>query len=200
LVASLLGTRLGRLYNQKCTVGTGVNEPTGIVTASIASGNVNIFPSGETSSLSYNDLVNLEGSVDPSYRENPWSKWMFSDAVLKVLKKLVDSTGRPLWQPGVQSSFQVGAPVIAGSKPRILDHEYVINGDMAVPSANAYPVLFGDMSCFKVRELIVGTTVLVLRERYADYLQVGYIAFQRFDSNLVDAGTHPIVVGQNSAV
>jgi len=30
-------------------------------------------------------------------------------------------------------------------------------------------------------------------------LQVGFTAFFRCDSNLIDAGTHPIVVGQQSA-
>jgi predicted phage gp36 major capsid-like protein len=35
-------------------------------------------------------------------------------------------------------------------------------------------------------------SVLRLVERYADYGQVGFIAFSRVDSNLVDAGTHPI--------
>ena len=44
-----------------------------------------------------------------------------------------------------------------------------------------------------------GTTVLRLVERYADYLQVGYIGFLRADGNLVDAGTHPIAAFQNSA-
>ena len=199
LVAKLLGIRLGRLFNWKCTVGTGTNEPTGIVNASVTAGNIVTFPGGETASIAYNDLVNVEHAVDPAYRENPSSKWMFSDTILKLLKKLVDSSNRPLWQPGLTASFQQGAAVMTGSKPKILEHEYVINQDMAVPAASAYSVLFGDMSCFKVRDVAGGTTVMVLRERYADYLQVGYTAFQRFDSNLIDAGTHPIAVGQQSA-
>jgi hypothetical protein len=33
---------------------------------------------------------------------------------------------------------------------------------------------------------------LRLNERYADFGQVGFIAFMRIDGNLVDAGTHPI--------
>jgi hypothetical protein len=35
-------------------------------------------------------------------------------------------------------------------------------------------------------------SVLRLNERYADFGQVGFIAFMRIDGNLVDAGTHPI--------
>lgn len=198
LVAKLLGIRLGRGYNYYCTVGTGSNQPTGIVNATVTAGNVLTLATGNTATVAYANLVALQHSVDPAYRENPSSKWMFSDTVLKLLKLLVDGNGRPLWQPGLTASFQGGASVVGG-KPKILENEYVVNQDMAIPAANAYTVLFGDMSTFKVREVAGGTTVLVLRERYADYLQNGYTAFQRLDSNLVDAGTHPIAVMQQSA-
>lgn len=199
LVARLLGIRLGRLYNYKCTVGTGTGEPTGIVTAAATAGNVFQLGAGNTASVSYSNLVTLEHSVDPAYRENDSSKWMFSDTMLKLLKLLVDNQNRPLWQPGLTASFQIGAAVVRGGKPKILEHEYVINQDMPIPATSAYSMLFGDMSTFKAREVAGGTTLLVLRERYADYLQVGYTAFQRFDSNLIDAGTHPIAVLQQSA-
>lgn len=199
LVARLIGIRLGRLYNWKCTVGTGTNEPTGLVTAATTAGNILTLGAGNTASIAYTNLVDLEHLVDPAYRENETSRWMFSDTMLKLIKKLVDGQNRPLWQPGLTASFQVGASVINGSKPKILEHEYVVNNDMAVPAANAYSALFGDLSTFKVREVAGDTTVLVLRERYADYLQVGFLAFQRFDSNLIDAGTHPIALLQQSA-
>lgn len=199
LVARLLGIRLGRLYNWKCTVGTGTSEPTGIVTAAVAAGNVLTLTTGNTASIAYSNLIDLEHSVDPAYRENSSSRWMTSDTMLKLIKKLVDGQNRPLWQPGLTASFQVGASVINGSKPKILEHEYVINNDVAVPAASAYSMLFGDLETFKVREVAGDTMVLVLRERYADYLQVGFTAFQRFDSNLVDAGMHPIAVLQQSA-
>ena len=200
LTAKLLGTRLGRLYNWKCTVGTGTNEPTGLVTAAVAAGSTNVFATGGTAGPAYNDLVNTEHVVDPAYRFNPQTAWMFHDNTLKAIKKLMDGNGRPLWQPGFTASFRDGAAVdLIAAKPTILDHPYVINQDMPTPAANADSVLFGDMNAFKVREVAGGTTVMRLVERYADYLQVGFIAFQRFDSNLIDAGTHPVAVGVNSA-
>ena len=200
LTARLLGTRLGRLYNWKCTVGTGSAEPNGIVTAAVAAGSTYTFATGSTAGPVYNDLVGVEHTVDPAYRFNPSTAWMFHDSTLKALKKLVDGQGHPLWQPGLTASFREGAAVdLVASKPTILDHPYVINQDMPAPQANANSVLFGDMSTFKVREVAGGTTLMRLVERYADYLQVGFIAFQRFDSQLVDAGMHPLAVGVNSA-
>jgi HK97 family phage major capsid protein len=201
LIARLLGIRLGRLYNNMCTVGTGSDEPTGIVTAAAAAGNIYQFPTGETTSgPTYDDLVNMEHSVDPEYRYARTSAWMFPDAILKNIKKLVDGNNRPLWQPGLTASFENGAAVdITATRPTVLGHPYLINQDMATPAANAYTMLFGDLSTFKVRQVAEGTSVMRLAERYADYLQVGFIAWDRADSNLIDAGTHPIVLGQQSA-
>lgn len=198
LIAEIQGTRLGRLYNYECTVGTGTNEPTGIVTATNTAGNLLTLGTGNTTAIAYSNLVDVEHLVDPAYRYNPASVWMFNDAVLKTLKKLVDGQSRPLWQPGISASFREGAGVTL-SKPLILDHPYIINQDMATPAASAKTILFGDLSKFKVREVAGGTTVMRLVERYADYLQVGFIAWQRFDSNLVDAGTHPIALMIQSA-
>jgi hypothetical protein len=119
------------------TVGSGSNEPMGIVTAAVAAGNVTTFATGNTATIGYTDLVNVEHSVDPSYRYNASSYWMFSDAVLKVLKKLLDGQNRPLWQPGLSASFREGAGYQAGQdgqspaggmRPTVLDHPYALGG------------------------------------------------------------------------
>jgi HK97 family phage major capsid protein len=203
LLADLLGERFGRLYNWKCTLGTGSAEPTGIMTAAIAAGNILQFATGQTTSITYANLVDLEHSVDPAYRYNASSYWMFSDAMLKTIKKLVDGNNRPLWQPGLSASFELGAApqLMGGYRPTILDHPYILNQDMAAPAANAYSILFGDMSRFKVRKVGEGFSLMRLVERFADYLQVGFVGWGRFDSNLISPAftRQPIVVGQQSA-
>jgi HK97 family phage major capsid protein len=50
------------------------------VTAAVAAGNINTFPTGETDAIAYNDLINTEGTVDPAYRYNLATRWMMSDA------------------------------------------------------------------------------------------------------------------------
>lgn len=192
-IAKALGKRLGRRLNNGFTVGTGTGQPTGIQTATIAAGNTIQGATGETTSISYTDLVDLLHAVDPAYREQPTSKWMFHDSTLKVLRLLKDGNNRPLWQPGLTAGLGAGFPAT------ILDRPYVINNDLPVMAANAYSVLYGDLSKYKVRRVASGTTVLRLVERYADYLQIGYIGFLRVDGQLLDAGTHPIAAFQNSA-
>lgn len=190
-IARKMGERIGRLFNHTMTVGTGSSQPTGIQTAAVAAGNTTQGATGETTSLIYADLVNTEHLVDPAYR--PASKWMFHDSTLKVLKKLVDGENRPLWQPALTASFGQGA------MPMILDHPYVINNDMPVMAASAYPILFGDLTKYKVRRVAGGTSIMRLVERYADYLQIGFLGFLRADGQLLDAGTHPIAAFQNAA-
>jgi HK97 family phage major capsid protein len=123
---------------------------------------------------------------------------MWHDSTLKALKLLVDAQNRPLWQPGLTASFREGAGVTL-DKPVVLNHPYVINQDMPPMAANATSILFGDMSKYLVREVAGGITMRRLLERYADNLQEGFFGYMRLDGQLVDAGTHPIAVGKNSA-
>jgi HK97 family phage major capsid protein len=113
---------------------------------------------------------------------------MFADSTLKAIKLLVDGNGRPLWQPGVSAGIGNKAP------DTILGYEYVINQDMPVLPASGTAnnfMLFGDFSKYVIRS-VKQLSVLRLDERYADYGQVAFIGFARYDGNVIDAGTHPI--------
>ena len=188
-LANALGTRLGRILNTKLTVGTGTGEPTGIVTGAV-SGKVGL--TGQTTSVIYDDLVDLYHSVDPAYRQSPACRFMLADSSVKVIKKLKDSTGRPLWQPGI------GAGIGTQFQDTILDKPYTVNQDMAAMAASAKSIIFGDMSKYKYRR-VMGVTLIRLVERYAEFGQVGFIAFMRADGTTIDAGTHPLAYYQNSA-
>lgn len=193
-VARKLGIRLGRLINNQCTVGTGGGvTANGIQPAVVAAGLTVQGAVGSSTSIGYKDLVNLLHLVDPAYRERPGAGFMMHDTTLRALRQLVDTAGRPLWQPGITAGFGGGFPAL------IIDKPYYINNDMPVMAASAYPILFGDLSLYKVRRVAGGVTIMRLVERYADYLQVGFLGFMRFDGQLLDAGTHPIGAWQNSA-
>lgn len=191
-LSAKLGTRIARITNTHFTTGSGASQPSGVVTgatlgftAGNASGGTSTA-TGSTTTFNFDDLVELEHSVDPAYRKN--AKFMMSDAALKLAKKLKDGIGRPLWMAG-----------LAVKEPDTINsYSYVINQDMATPAASAKPVLFGDFSNYFIRR-VAGIQVLRLTERYADFNQVGFLAFQRWDGQLVDAGTHPIKYLQNSA-
>lgn len=188
-IVQRFAVRLGRILNNKFTVGSGSSEPTGVITAATLG---TTGATGETTSLIYDDLVKLEHSVDPAYRQSKSVRWMCADSTIQAIKLLKDSAGRPLWLPSFQASFDGKFP------DTILGYPIQVNQDMPVMAANAKSILFGDFSKYKIRR-VLEMTVLRLVERYADYGQVGFIAFMRADGNLIDAGTHPVKYFANSA-
>jgi len=185
-LARALGIRIGRITNNHFTVGTGASQPRGIVIDAV-SGKVGL--TGQTVTVIYDDIVDLEHAIDPAYR--PQSKWMFADSTLKVVKKLKDGQQRPLWKAGLEGMGERFPDTLMG-------YPYIINQDVAAMAANAKSILFGDFSNYIIRD-VLGVQILRLSERYADFLQVGYVAFARADGALIDAGTHPVAYYQNSA-
>ncbi|SEN79978.1 phage major capsid protein [Lihuaxuella thermophila] len=178
-----LAERIGRITNAHFTTGTGTSEPQGVVTGALEG---KVGATGQIDSITYEDLVDLEHSVDPAYRMS--AEFMFHDNTLRALKKLKDNDGRPLWAPGLTQ----GAP------NTILGYRYVVNNDMPVMAASAKSILFGDFSNYFIRD-VLGVQLLRLQERYADFLQVGFLAFSRHGGVLADAGAGPIRYYQNSA-
>lgn len=176
-LGGVFGDRIGRITNREFTNGLGGgNEPEGLLTASVLGAT-----SAAAGVIAYEDLVELEHSVDPSYRIG--AEWMMHDQTIKEIKQLTDGLGRPLWVPGV-----------AVREPdSILGYRYVVNQHFPSPAwgGGERAIAFGDMSYYWVRD-VRGITVVRLDERYADNLQVGFLAFSRHDGALVDAGTHPV--------
>lgn len=180
---SRLGTRIGRAVSNHFVNGTGSTQPVGLVPTAVV-GATGI--TGETLTVAYTDLINLEHSVDPAYR-GPNCRYVFSDTMLKVLRKLEDSYGRPLWDP---------IPAV-GFPPTINGWPYVIDQAVPVPAANAKSIIFGDINAGYIIRQVLDVQAVRLQERYADYLQVGFFAFARFDAAPDDPGA--VRVFQHSA-
>lgn len=193
-VAEALGIRLGRITNNHYTVGTGSSQPNGVVTAA-TSGVTGA--TGETSTLVYADLVNLIHSIDPAYRIG--AEFMLHDSTASVIEQLKDGNGRPLLNSSLAG---ISEPVKAGEPGKatytVLGYPVVINNDMATMAANAKSVLFGDFSKFVIRD-VLDFMLVRFGETYMASGQIGFLAFMRTDSDLVDAGTHPIKYFANSA-
>lgn len=182
-IIDAFGEQLGRGLNAHLTTGTGTGQPQGIITGA-TSGKVGT--TGQTTSVIYDDLIDLEHSVDPAYRVN--AKFMMHDTSLKVVKKIKDTTGVPIFIHDVTSAM----------KNTILGYPVQINQDVAVMAANAKSIAFGRLDKYKVR-IVRDVVMLRLTERYADSLQVGFIGFLRADGRLLDAGTNPVKYYTNSA-
>jgi HK97 family phage major capsid protein len=177
VLSEMLGERLGRIQNTKYTTGSGANTPKGIVTCAAAG-----VTAASATAIAFDELIDLEHSLDPSRRRMPGVGYMFHDSILKALRKLKDGEGRYLWQSGANS----GAPDTLNTFP------YTINQDMASAiSSGAVTVLFGQMSKYKIRQ-VNSIRLYRLTERHRENDQDAFLAFAEGDGNLLDAGDNPV--------
>lgn len=176
-VGAMLGERIGRITAEHFTTGDASSKPQGIVTGAGAG-----VTAASASAITADEIIDLVHSVDPSYRNGPSVGFMMHDNVVLAIRKLKDSDGQYLWQPGLSAS----------EPDRLLGFPVVVNQDMASSIATtAVTVLFGDMSKYIIRD--AGTIRLYrLEERYRDNDQTGFVAFSRHDGLVLDAGTDPI--------
>lgn len=177
LVNGRLGQRLARVTNRLYTVGTGVGQPMGAVTASALgkAGAVSAVPV-----VTYEDLVDLEHSVDPSYRDR--ARFMLHDRALAMVRKLKDADGRPIFVPSMSDGTVGGAPA------RLMNRDIVINQHMAEPAAAARSILFGDLSKYTIRDVMQVTLFRFTDSAYTKKGQVGFLAWMRSDGQLLDVG------------
>lgn len=162
-----LGERIGRAVAAHLATGVGTTQPEGLFTNATAG---KTGAAGQVTSVTYDDLIDLQHSIDPAYRLS--AQWAMSDSALKVIRKLKDGNNLPLWEPSTQQgvpSTLLGAPVL-------------IDNGIPVPAASAKSIGYGDINAAYVVRQVAGGQMMRLEERYADYLQVGFFGFLRLDA------------------
>jgi len=177
LVRNRLTTRLGRITNTHFTTGSGSSQPNGIVTASSAG---KTGATGQTTSVTYDDLVDLQHSVDPAYRAN--GKFMMNDLTVRSVRKIKDGQSRPIFVPG----YEVGVP--GGVPDTLLGSPLVVNQDVAAMAASAKSILFGDFSNYKIRDVMDVSLFRFTDSAYTKLGQVGFLAWMRSGGQFVDVG------------
>lgn len=190
LVRSRLVERLGRITNTHFTTGTGTAQPRGIVTGA-ALGKTGT--TGQTTTVIYADLVDLEHAVDPAYRRAPGVGFMMNDSSVKVIRKITDSQGRPIFVPGYEQGTPGGAPATLLGRP------IYINQDVAAMAANAKSILFGNFKNYKVRDVMAISLFRFTDSAYTKLGQVGFLAWMRAGGNLIDISGASVKYYANSA-
>ena len=182
-VVNRLATRIARIQNKHFTVGGGTTVPDGVIPKA---GTGKTGATGQTLTVTYEDLVDLKHAVNRAYRAN--AKYMMNDLSVAIVAKLKDTTGRPIW-----------VPALTAGEPDVLNgHQVVINDDMAVMAASAKSIAFGDFSKYTIRD-VAGTTVLRRFDDSAFALsnQVGFCGWTRSGGNLLDPAAVKVYI--NSA-
>jgi HK97 family phage major capsid protein len=196
-VANRVGESLGRAKAAAAISGTGSSQPLGIVTALGAAGssgtvggaitqvggnltlktaNAVTTLGGSTTELtgnvlSFQTILAMIAAVDPAYR-SLGSKFYLNDMQGINMRSVVDSYGHPLWNPNVQ----VGGNDSLYGFPVTVDN----NIPNLVASTAGGP-MFGHLPSAMVCRTVTQSGLLRLSERYADFLQIGFIGYMRFD-------------------
>jgi HK97 family phage major capsid protein len=99
LVSRKLGERIARAQAVHWVTGNGTTEPFGLDT------NTTTQTTFTSAGITYAELVTAVHDVDPDYRMG--AVWTFSDGTLELIRKLVDTAGRPLLN---DADFGINAP------------------------------------------------------------------------------------------
>ncbi len=103
---------------------------------------------GHATNVSTDMLIKLMYAMPAQYRNA--GTWGMNSTTLATIRTLKDGQGNYLWQP----SFQAGQPETILGRP-VLDLP-----DMPDVAANAFPILFGDFSGYRIVDRI-GLSILV---------------------------------------
>lgn len=184
-IGSVIGERIARAQAAHfATLSSTATGPIGIT--SDVSGAVQVSTGQDTASalaITYAELLSAFYSLDASWRGN--ASWLLSSNSEQIIRKLVDTTGNPIWQP----SMQLGAPSLLLGRP------VVVNEDMPDYALNNRCIVFGDLSKYWIRD--AGAVQLrVANERFIDSLETGFIGFFRSDARFLDASGG----GSNAAI
>jgi HK97 family phage major capsid protein len=207
-IADRVGESIGRKQAALAVSGSGSSQQLGVITAITAygayggagtsGGYVNLTAAAQVDTFSHptgtteltagvpspQTLINVISAVDSAYLPN--SKWYMPAAMAWGLRGVVDANGRPIlnFANGFSADDQT-SPNYSDNSPvaMLLGFPVIIDNNLGGLTASTVSApLFGDLSRAMVQRTVgPGVRVLRLTERYADYLQVGYIGFMRTD-------------------
>lgn len=172
----MIGERLGRGLNNAFTLGDGSGKPKGFSLADQAPSGVE---SAATGSFTAANLIELVHSVDIAYRNSPSAAFMMHDNILAAVRNINTATANnPIFQPSLRE----------GQPDRLLGYPFFVNNDMAsAQAADARIIYFGDWSKYIIRR-VADNILIPLRERFMDEMELGFLAYSRYDGKLIDTG------------
>jgi HK97 family phage major capsid protein len=185
VIEKVFAGRHSRGIGSALITGSGMNTPTGLLTAVVASGASPVIAAGSSvndgtnatgaTSLGTQDLNNLYAKLDPVYRAS--AAWYMNDGTLSALQGLVDKVGHPVVK------FRDGL----GEIPFILGKPVAVCPSMPKMGSGNNSVLFGDPGSFIQRRVPSSMYVRAFRENLTLVLNglVGFESWLRVDSNLV---------------
>ncbi len=204
VLEKIFAKRIARGVGKAMILGTGVNQPTGLLTGAIAAGATITIAAGSSTndgsantgsnSVGTNDLVKLFQSLNAEYRD-PTAAFYMNDSTLSAISQLLDKNGRPI------VSLEHGLTGDGGPVPYLLGRRVAICRSMPAIGAAANSVVFANPD-YIIQRRVPSSVFLRSYSQAANLVEAGLIGFEmwcRFDSNLVsgDSNFVPAAILQN---
>ncbi len=169
-----MGERIARATNSAFTNGTGSSQPQGIIAGSVAG-----KTAASATAIAADDILDLIYSIDPAYRNKESFGLMAHNNVIAAVRAL---------GLGSSNDFPIFVPSMAAGQPdKLFGYNIYYNNDMESSIATGKKtMLAADFSKFVVRSA-GGVQMVRLNERYMDELEVGFVAYARKDSAVLDS-------------
>jgi len=162
-LAADFGREFGKVEENACLNGNGVNRPYGVLHATDGA-ETGVTATG---TLTFDSIKALYFSLAPEYRRN--AVWLMSDETALYIRGLKDAVGASVWRDFDDSIFA----------RRVYTSPYM----RGIATGNK-PVLFGDFRFYWLMER-GGIILKPLREKYAAMGLTGFIGTEFFDGRLV---------------
>jgi HK97 family phage major capsid protein len=179
LVQKRMRDRIARIQNIKFSTGAGdsSNEPFGLTTTATVG---TTGATGQVLTITYDNLVSLSESLDHAYLQEPGISWSCCQTTRGLIRKLRDTSGRPIYLPGY-GSLQEDVP------DSLLGYPLIVNNDMPPPGANVTSLSFGLHSRYVIRDVLDSFELFRFEDSaYMSRNQVGFLAWTRAGGNLLD--------------
>lgn len=173
-LAGKVAEKFARTESTAFINGTGVGQPRGILTypGGTGWGEIEQIKSVNASALTADGLINLNYALKADYALN--GTWLMQRASVGEVRRLKDSNGQYLWQPGIGQ----GAPDLLLGRP------VAQAADMPSVAANALVIAFGDIR--RAYQIVDRIGVRVLRDPFTAKPYVKFYTTKRTGGDVVN--------------
>lgn len=179
-LASKVADKFARAEAAAFCTGTGVNQPRGFLTypdGTTLPGTMERVTTGVNGAYAAapnggDALINALYALKAPYRAN--ATWFMNRATAKLTRKLKDSDGAYLWNPGIA----------AGQPATILGYPLASFEDMADPATDSLSVAVGDMRA--TYQIVDRIGIRTLRDPFSDKPYIGFYTTKRVGGDVVN--------------
>ena len=162
--------RAGAAEEQAIISGDGAHKPIGLLHDTLGA-EIGVTTASATA-ITADELIDLQHSIKSGYRRK--ACWIMNDATIAAIRKLKDSMGQYIWQPGIKE----GAP------DTLFNQKVLMSNYMPLVATGNKVILYGDYSYYWLAER-EGRTLERLNELFAVADQVGFKLTERLDGRLI---------------